>query len=460
MKTLIIASCLTLASLSCLAQGITDSLILFYPFNGNAEDYSGNGHHGFAQATLIPDRLGNLNSAYSFNGVNEFIDFPNDSELKPTFPVSFSMWVNFHDFAANHSVVFTSDYGIDNHAGAWLNFSVNGRISVNYGNAGGGTTSAQRNTKQSENDLTTNVWFHIALIIRGYNDMEIYINGANDGGTYNGSATTMNYTSTPGSIGRKDLVSTAPYYFDGYLDDFYMWNRELTLSEIDSLFGDLYQINPMSISGLQASYCGSDPADILMGAPAGGYFTGPGISGNVFTPGLAGNGPVQISYIVGNDTVISDTYISNPVVDLGNDTSIVQGSSLILDAGSGFSSYIWSTLETTSSIEVISSGTYSVSVTDSYGCDDSDYIFVDVLNNVGSESLTPFKLYPNPAVDYMHLSIPSNNPFSWEIVDINGKTVQVGNTPIIYIYTLNPGFYGLRICQDGMSSGFKRFVKN
>lgn len=43
-------------------------------FTGNANDLSGNGNHGTVNgATLTTDRFGNANQAYSFDGVNDFV---------------------------------------------------------------------------------------------------------------------------------------------------------------------------------------------------------------------------------------------------------------------------------------------------------------------------------------------------------------------------------------------------
>ena len=47
---------------------LNDGLVAYYPFNGNANDESGNGYNGTVYgATLTYDRFGNPNSAYSFN---------------------------------------------------------------------------------------------------------------------------------------------------------------------------------------------------------------------------------------------------------------------------------------------------------------------------------------------------------------------------------------------------------
>ena len=49
----------------------TNGLVGWWPFNGNANDESGNGNNGTVNgAILATDRFGNANSAFGFNGVN------------------------------------------------------------------------------------------------------------------------------------------------------------------------------------------------------------------------------------------------------------------------------------------------------------------------------------------------------------------------------------------------------
>ena len=68
---------------------------------------------------------------------------------------------------------------------------------------------------------------------------------------------------------------------------------------------------------------------------------------------------------------------SNPVIPLGNDTTLCNSGSLLLDAGD-FSSYLWSTQDTTRTIPVKTPGLYSVSVINKYGCTSMDTIKVDM----------------------------------------------------------------------------------
>ena len=50
----------------------------------------------------------------------------------------------------------------------------------------------------------------------------------------------------------------------------------------------------VSFSGLPSVYCANDPALTLTGSPAGGTFSGPGITGNTFNPAVAGTGGLYI----------------------------------------------------------------------------------------------------------------------------------------------------------------------
>ena len=62
--------------------GLGDGLMAYYPFTGNANDSSGNENHGTVNgATLTTDRLGNANSAYSFDGEDDYIKVPNSQSI-------------------------------------------------------------------------------------------------------------------------------------------------------------------------------------------------------------------------------------------------------------------------------------------------------------------------------------------------------------------------------------------
>ena len=75
MKKKILSIACVLVSAITFAQIPTDGLVAHYPFSGNANDESSNSNNGVVNgATLTTDRFGNANSAYSFDGVDDWID--------------------------------------------------------------------------------------------------------------------------------------------------------------------------------------------------------------------------------------------------------------------------------------------------------------------------------------------------------------------------------------------------
>ena len=77
-----------------ISSSLSDGLIAYYPFNGNANDESGNGYHGTVNgAILTSDKSGIPNKAFSFNGNNTLIDLPLMSILNNKTKLTISFWV-------------------------------------------------------------------------------------------------------------------------------------------------------------------------------------------------------------------------------------------------------------------------------------------------------------------------------------------------------------------------------
>jgi hypothetical protein len=72
----------------------TNGLVGWWPFNGNANDESGNGNNGTVNgATLTTDRFGIANKAYSFDGVDDIISLQNSSNFNFNNGKAISFWV-------------------------------------------------------------------------------------------------------------------------------------------------------------------------------------------------------------------------------------------------------------------------------------------------------------------------------------------------------------------------------
>ena len=74
--------------------GLDFGLVGYWPFDGNASDLSGNGNHGTVHgATLGTDRNGQGGKAFTFDGINDYLEVPYFAGLSsPKF--SFSLWAN------------------------------------------------------------------------------------------------------------------------------------------------------------------------------------------------------------------------------------------------------------------------------------------------------------------------------------------------------------------------------
>jgi hypothetical protein len=70
----------------------TNGLVGWWPFNGNANDESGNGNNGTVNgATLTTDRFGVANKAYSFDGVSNKIVLQPGSNIQGNNPRSINL---------------------------------------------------------------------------------------------------------------------------------------------------------------------------------------------------------------------------------------------------------------------------------------------------------------------------------------------------------------------------------
>ncbi|MFL2995581.1 MAG: LamG-like jellyroll fold domain-containing protein [Cytophagales bacterium] len=77
------------------SETLTDSLVANYTFSGNADDGTSNDNDGnVSGATLTSDRFGEANSAYQFDGVNDYISVPLSSSLQIKEDITISVWVN------------------------------------------------------------------------------------------------------------------------------------------------------------------------------------------------------------------------------------------------------------------------------------------------------------------------------------------------------------------------------
>jgi hypothetical protein len=216
----------------------TNGLVGYWPFNGNANDESGNAHNGnITGATLTTDRYGNANSAYLYSGNNNYITIPNTSTLSGFADITISGWVNISQFPSSLSNglsgLVTKWYGSGNCGGVTDNYA----CYIRTNNQFVGATNQYRvypNDLQTPNNLTTSNWYHFVMIHNSVTGGSFYINGILIS-TYTTVGALCSSTNSL-YFGCDNVLGTLNRFFNGKLDDIGIWNRTLTQNEITSLY--------------------------------------------------------------------------------------------------------------------------------------------------------------------------------------------------------------------------------
>ncbi len=238
----------TIAYLGNAQVNIEAQLLLHYSFNNSFEDASSNNFHGTNDGvSFTEDR--NLESASAINCEGEsLVKFPNDASLKPNFPFAYAFWYNpreSSDQSLTNYGILTTDHSIDQYAGAWctLNLS-NQKMGIAYGDGGFSTSSQDRRTAFPEYIFNYNEWHHVVANYISPAEVEVFVNGCKVELTYSGTGELeIAYSDNPGAIGVRDNSTNAqtplPFY-EGFLDEFYFWSRNINQEEVSFLYDNFY----------------------------------------------------------------------------------------------------------------------------------------------------------------------------------------------------------------------------
>jgi hypothetical protein len=142
---------------------------------------------------------------------------------------------------------------------------------------------------------------------------------------------------------------------------------------------------------------------------------------------------------------------------LVNITTIQNGSLTFLDAFGAELTYVWSTGETTPIIQAITSGLYTVTVTDSEGCTASASIAVEVITSETSLSgKVDIIVAPNPVEDVLNINCKGLAISYVHVMDNLGRLLisdrtytAEGGTRTLYLGDLSSGVYYVQVGGEG-----------
>ncbi|NVJ45740.1 MAG: LamG domain-containing protein [Cytophagia bacterium] len=225
---------------------IFNNLEGYYPFDGDFDDLGPNSNNGFLRSSSNPasieDRFGNQNSAYFFDGIDDYVEIPNITAInfENNNDFSFSLWIKVpsqqSDYDNNNNGILSKWGGSPTTGYPYILSLFNDTYqdqpnsisfwrynSANCDDAMKVTPEVEVNDNQFHHVVVTKSGSTLSLFL----DSEL-IDQAEDT-TDNTQCNTAN--SDPLLVGTRERK----IFFKGVIDEFYIFSRALTNSDIDFL---------------------------------------------------------------------------------------------------------------------------------------------------------------------------------------------------------------------------------
>ncbi|MBN1885093.1 MAG: chitobiase/beta-hexosaminidase C-terminal domain-containing protein [Candidatus Krumholzibacteriota bacterium] len=213
---------------------VIPDLVAYYPFDGDADDASGNEHHGTVHgASLTTDRFGAADAAYDFDGTDDYIELSDEAAFDFT-SYTISFWTRIVTLPTLPEPSKPGYFCAVSKAGVNL-----GNYTIRLAKFGGasycnltvshGTDIGNWVTVCYEN-IILDRYYHVVVTMS--DEIRCYVDGA----LACTSSSMSEAIQTDGNvlIGRYELASS-PFFFKGIIDDVRFYDRALSASEIAAL---------------------------------------------------------------------------------------------------------------------------------------------------------------------------------------------------------------------------------
>ena len=224
-----------------------NGLVAYFPFNGNANDESGNMNNGtvYGNAALTVDRFNRRNNAYYFDGIDDYIITEENDAFDNLDSGAVSFWMKIESAPTEIQSVLLS-YSTDYSVNSIYSFVIrnNLKLEVIYKYKGAITPEII-----SVAALELRKWYHVVFVADGKNRIKFYLNNQEIPTTFISHGTSANgsewFADLNGvkyyphfiTIGaQKRNKQTPNTFFHGVLDDIRVYDHPLSEAEIDSLY--------------------------------------------------------------------------------------------------------------------------------------------------------------------------------------------------------------------------------
>ncbi|MFC1782969.1 LamG-like jellyroll fold domain-containing protein [Planctomycetota bacterium] len=222
---------------------LSDNLVAFYPFNGNADDASGNGLNGIVSGPILTeDRFGTENSAYIFDGLDDYIEVPNTGgAFDLTNSWTLAAWVKPYNTGTdqrNDPIIWKIANNGGHQDTFWFGWGYS-LTSDNVFSVGLERASDDEDLHIGSLQHNPNQWSHVVCVYDGSN-LKMYVDGHLENSSTVG--TVVAYTGPAplriGNLQHADghLGSIYRGAFDGIIDDVRIYSRALDETEVLELY--------------------------------------------------------------------------------------------------------------------------------------------------------------------------------------------------------------------------------
>jgi hypothetical protein len=224
-KSIVLTLCICVSIFNAFSQVPsyvpTNGLVGWWPFNGNANDESGNGNNGTVNGpTLTADRNGNADKAYNFDGVDDYISNPTNGLPYGNSNRTISCWIRKENNGSQWSHTAVA-YGSSSQANA---------VMLAVGNANTLTVQGWIDDFPANFTNISYEW-HMMTFSLNQGIGKIYYDGVQIATQNISQWNTIQSGFYFGT--RIDLLNS---YFFGQIDDIGIWNRALSDLEITQLY--------------------------------------------------------------------------------------------------------------------------------------------------------------------------------------------------------------------------------
>ena len=456
MKNFILTACavfafITFANAQTIPSYIpTSGLVGWWPFNGNANDESGNGNNGTNfGAAGTPDRFGNINSAYYFSSTGCATRI--DATINTTSIISaltISVWVLKSGAGCLNPRV------LDFYAPGGP-----GQLDIGWDNSGfgniGSITSTSAIIATAWTKPLNNVWTNLVYTNNGSSG-KFY----QDGVLFNTIASTGNpILSGNAAFGRMNHPSNDA--FNGKLDDIAIWNRALSNCEVQQLY--MASLTTFTVNAISSSsiIC-SGQTTTLTASGASSYTWQPMSvvnSTNSVSPISTSLYTVVATNTAGCTSTKTISILVNPTPTITvNSGTICTGQSFTISP-SGASTYTYSS--GSSVVSPTLTTTYSVIGTSTLGCNSTSpalsNVFVSLCTGIDElDNNTSIVFYPNPFINEIYVKTESDIVNKkYLIYNTSGQVIESGilNGNKINCFDFSKGLYFIKL--EGTAKTFK-----